>query len=325
MSYVVKHWAVRADTVQYNPEKPPKEPVLSPDGDKSWLSQAVKHNRKLIQQIAEQLAAVATRPPSGPTGPALLRAVNVPADAELGWDKMLLEHRLILLEALREHALASVEAVQAGADASDQTTGVADETSRSAFGQLIRDNPQLVQAVRAAAKQAILHYVGVRGIENVEGEDDHAQNDNGDTDRKLRWGRWRPPRIPGPVITLGEVVATGFGAPPGAVAAGAGVINAVRDIDSNSASGAPQSPGPGSDGTDADRSWLSQAIRHNRKTINSIGQVISNAIVDTIAGAVAKDRSIELMAATGSSPADVICWSGCLDNQKVSSCEGMSH
>ena len=293
---------------------------MSPAGDKSWLSQGIKHNRKLIQQIADLLAA-ATKP--APPGPALLRAANVPEGAELDWDKMPLELKLLLVEALKEYAVASVETVQAGTRARDQASGAADDTSRSALSQFMKHNPKLVKAARAAATQAVLQVLGARGVEGDVAEDP-MQNDNTDTDRKLNWGRLRPPPIPAPVAVLGDTIASSFGVPSGTVIAGAAAVNAIRGVDG--ASGLPKDDGANGAGTngDTDRSWLSQAVRHNRKTINRIGQVLADALVNYVAGEVSKDRSIELMAATGSSPADVICWSGCLDDQKVCTGDGIS-
>lgn len=298
---------------------------MSPVGDKSWLSQGIKHNRKLIQQIAELLTA-ATKP--APPGPALLRAANVPEGAELDWDKMPLKHKLFLVEALKQHAVASVEAAQTGTGAKDQASGAADDTSRSALSQFIKHNPKLVKAARAAATQAVLQVLGARGVEGDVAEDP-VQNDKTDTDRKLHWGRFRPPPIPTPVAVLGDTIASSFGVPPGAVIAGAAAVNAIRGVDGAGAIDASQLPkddGANGAGTndDNDRSWLSQAVRHNRKTLNRIGQVIADALVNYVAGEVSKDRSIELMAATGSSPADVICWSGCLDDQKVRTGDGIS-
>ena len=54
-----------------------------------------------------------------------------------------------------------------------------------------------------------------------------------------------------------------------------------------------------------------------------IGTIAGNAI-EAIANEVIKkdlseqDKAVQLMEEAGASPADVVCWSGCLDNQTVS-------
>lgn len=282
-----------------------QESVGSESGNKSWFSQAVKHNQGLLNQIGKLLMEAAKLKPA--PGPTLARASNVPEDTAVYWDEMPLKHKLTLVEAITEYALGLFEVATTTQVPTKE--GSNEDASRSWASQFMRHNPKLVKVARDAAIQAGLAWLGAGG-KSIEFDNPLLQDQEGDTDRKPNWGRFRPPKISPMAVLVGGAIAAGFGVSPTLVSGLATTINAVRGVDAIQ----PDE----SSSVDTDRSWLSQAIKHNRKILNAIGQVVANAIINSVAEQVATNRSIEMMEQTGSSPADVVCWSGCLDNQTVS-------
>lgn len=319
----------RAYKVKYNPDRAFSLPEIGKDNDKSLLGDTIKRNRHFINQALKVAATGAALPLLGPAlplvAPALFRAASVEADGETDWEKMTADTRSVLTDAIIGYVVGAiieyavgyaVEAIQEAMEPDSRSNRSLDHSANRAHevSALFKTNLRsLPMIARSTALHDCLRWINAGGLQ---AENDQLTTDDGEEMKGFKIkipSRWRPPHFSPLIIAAGEGLVTAMGAPGVAtlILEGSNVLAAKDLVRGN------EDREGSNDMADGDRSWLSQAIRHNKKIIDQLAQIAVNAVVGTMLEQGAKDGSIEMMAKTGASPADVLCWSGCLDNQKV--------